>query len=312
MSDLKALNQKLKEFPGNKYYRVYIDTKESHDISEASVKLHAVTGCYADEYIPKVNSFGNVFTVISDESAFKGHSCVSLIVMAYEDANQSIKQCEPLLESLCADYKINNIHFTDIIGQNSLGKMRSEFLHKYASIVGSGNMWAVSFSVNKSDFLSKLPFENVNDSELYFILFWNVMEFIVEKLPDGSIFHLYFEQENNLSIKLATDYIGKLQDGINHCQSLREKSASICRHPFFFSKKALLFSSLSDLAAYSNNVLQQKLDMGVPIGKILKNHNSLIEVVQGVFNNYNSLHQSKHGAADIIMNKLTSNPLNDA
>ncbi|MEP7338444.1 MAG: hypothetical protein ABI977_11970 [Acidobacteriota bacterium] len=164
-------------------------------------------------------------------------------------------------------------------------------------------MWAVSFSVNKSDFLNKLPFENVGDSELYFILFWNVMEFIAEALPVESVFHLYFEQENNLSITLSTDYIGKLHDGINQCKSLLEKRCSISRHPLFFSKKALLFSSISDLAAYSNNVLQQKLDAGIPVAKILKNHNALIEITKRVFKSYTSLHQSKQGAADIVIQR---------
>jgi hypothetical protein len=301
MTDVKALNRTLKEFPGNKYYRVYIDTGAPHDLSETSLELHAITGCYADEYILPVTAIDNIFTVISDESTFKGHSCVSLVVMAYADANQKIKECEPLLESLCDEYQLSNIHFTDIIGRNSLGGRRNDFLQRYGDIVSDEKMWAVSFSVNRSDFLHKLSFENVSDSELYFILFWNVMEFIAEALPAESVFHLYFEQENNLSITLSTDYMSKLHDGINQCESLLERHCSISRHPLFFSKQALLFSSISDLAVYSNNILQQKLDAGVPVAKILKNHNVLIGITKRVFKSYTSLHQSKQGAADLVI-----------
>jgi hypothetical protein len=301
MSDLRTLNRKLKDHPGNKYYRLFIDAGEPQDLSVVSSQFHAVTGCYANEYVPPVESLGDIFTVISDESAFKGHSCISVVLMTYEEASRKIKECESRLEALCNEYKIKDIHFTDIIGRKSLGRAVNEFLHKYVAILGEGEIWASTFSVNKSDFLSGLQFENVSDRELYFILFWNVMEFIVEQVPPGSIFHLNFEQENNLTVNLATEYIGKLHDGINQCQSLKERRASICRHPYFFSKRALLFSSLSDLAAYSNNVLQQKLDAGIPAHKLLKNHDLLIDVTRRVFKHFSGLHQSKHGAADLIM-----------
>ncbi len=303
MTDIKAINQTLKNFSGDKYYRVYIDNETPHDLSETSVKLHEITGCYADEYITPVTSLSNIFTIISDEFAFKGHYCVGLVIMPYDNADQKARECEPLLESLCNEYKLNNIHFTNIIGSSSLGRRRDRFLQSYIDIVSNERMWAASFSVDKSEFLSDLPFQNVNDSDLYFILFWNVMEVVAEELPLESIFHLYFEQENNLSVNLATNYISKLRDGINQCESLRQRHCSIVRHPMFFSKKALLFSSLSDLAAYSDNILQQKLDTGIPKSKILKNHNSLVETTRKVFKSYTSLHQAKQsqGAGNLIM-----------
>lgn len=304
MSELQDLNRKLREFPGNKYYRVYIDAGNSHDLSDTSTKLYSITGYYADEYILPVTTLDRIYKIISDESAFKGHIGVCAVLMPYDDADHRAEKYETALESLCHEYGVARIHFSEIFGQTLLGKRRSEFIQKYVGIVGDLGMWAVSFSTSKAEFLNQLPYPDVSDRELYFILYWNVVEHIVESLPTHSIFHLYFEQDNNLSINLATEYIGKLHDGLRQCQSLRDRQSSICKHPLFFSKKALLFSSLSDLAAYSNNILQKKLDQGIPPAKIRKNHGELIETARLVFKNYTSLYQAKLGADQLVLGKI--------
>jgi hypothetical protein len=303
MSDEKAANRKLRESPNYKYYRVHIDTGETPDLSSESVKLHAITGCYANEYILPATSIGPIFTMMSDESTFKTHACVSVVMMPYEDPGNAGKDYEALLEALCSEYKLNNIHFRDIFSSRILGKRRNDFLARYVEIVSSRQMSAVSFSIHKSDFLKELPFGKVSDNELYFILFWNILEYIVERLPPHSIFHLHFEQENNLSINLGREYIRKLYDGLKQCPSLAERYCSICKHPMFFSKQALFYSSVADLAAYSNNVLQQKLEIGVPPEKIRNNHGELIELARHVFAGYASIHRSSRGAADLVVDK---------
>jgi hypothetical protein len=204
MDDIHEANRKLREFPGNKYYRVYINTGPTHDLSEMSKKLYSITGYYADEYILPVTNLDGIYNIISDESSFKGHVGACAVLTPYDNAQRIIEKYEQPLESLCGEFSISNIHFSEIFGQGILGKRRSEFINKYINIVSNREMWAVSFSVDKSEILNQLPFSNVKDRELYFILFWNIVEHIVESLPTNSVFHISFEQENNLSINLAT------------------------------------------------------------------------------------------------------------
>lgn len=307
MNNAQEINQQLRDFPGNKYYRLHIEST-SHDLSITSKLLHSITGYYADEYIVPATTIQNIFNVISDESAFKGHNGVSAVVLPIVDKNQNAAKdsdnLETELEQLCKDYAIDKIHFTDILGHNSLGERRRDFLKSYVAIVSKKELWAVSFSINQSEFSHQLALPNISERELYFILFWNIMENIAEMLPNRSIFHVYFEQDNNLSTNLVNEYIHKIYDGLKQCKTLEEKQDSICKHPLFFSKKALFYSSLADLAAYSNNVIQQKLDSGIPIAKIKKNHGELIEITRKVFKHYTSFHQSKIGAASLILGDL--------
>jgi len=303
MGSLQDINHELRDHPGNKYYRVYIGKGGSHDLSDLSVRLQSMTGYYADDYIPPATTIKNIYNIISDESTFKGHSGVSCVLLPYSE-NTKVEVYENALGSLCQEFGISRIHFADIFGQNTLGTRRRDFLKKFIEIVNGKEKWTISFSANRTNFLAGLSVPDVSDRELYFLFFWNAVERIVEMLPSKSVFHIYFEQDNYLSIDLVKEYIGKLYNGILQCQSLKDKQSSICKHPLFFSKKALLYSSLSDLAAYSNTFLQQKLDLGIPIAKIKRNHGELIETTRLVFSSFTSLHQSDKGAANLVLGEL--------
>jgi len=303
MSSLQDIDHKLRNHPGNKYFRLLRNKSASQDLSEMSVQLKSMTGYYADDYIPPVTEIRNIFNIISDESAFKGHSGVSCMLLPYTK-NHKIDVYEDALESLCHEFGITKIHFADIFGQGILGTRRKNFLNKFIEIVKDKEKWAISFSANRKNFLSGLSLPDASDRDLYFLLFWNTVERIVEMLPSKCVFHIYFEQDNYLSSNLMKEYIAKLNDGILQCQSLKDKQSSICKHPLFFSKKAFLYSSLSDLAAYSNTFLQQKLDHGIPVHKIKKKHGELIETTRLVFRDFASLHHSDKGAANLILGDL--------
>jgi hypothetical protein len=228
-----------------------------------------------------------------------------LLPILNENHHKEREECEGALELLCKEYGINQIHFTNIIGRNSLGKRRRDFLQKYTEIVCTKKAWSISFSMDRSAFVDLFSLPQISDKELYFNLFWNAMEKVADMLPMHSIFHIQFELDNNLSVTLGKEYVGRLYNGLNQCQPLKDKQDSVCKYPSFFSKKALFYSSLADLAAYSNTVLQQKLDSGIPITKIKKNHGELIETLRQVFRQSTSLHQlGKDGTASLVLGEL--------
>ena len=301
MSNTSMLNDALAEHQDKKYYRLIFATSTNHDLSDLSLQLHGITGFYANEYFQPVKRIGRIFNVISDESVFKGHYGVSAVVIPYNTREQIEKNYDLALEELCEEYSLENIHFSEIFGQKVLGNRRSEFIKKYVDIVNELEMWSVSFSVNRSKFVAQLPISDKSDRAIKFLLFWNTFESLVEKMPKGSIFHIYFERDNYLSEDLLVESIRKLHSGLRQCQAIKPQEGSICIHPLVFTKKALFYSSISDLAAYSNTLIQQKLDHGIPASKVIANHRELIETTKSVFKYVMSVHQSKQSAAELIL-----------
>lgn len=296
----------LQTMQNEKYWRILLEDTRPHDQSNVSVSLQAKTGYYADEYIVPATTGGPIFTILSDESMFRDHAAISIVLMPYENPGEdSVVTREGALEDLCRVFKIDNIHFADIFGQDLLGKQRREFLDKYLNVVNGKTMGALSFSASKTSLQKRVP-EIQNDLDYYFVLFWNAIEQMVSFHDARSIYHIWFEQENNLSAHLVESHVSRLYNGLRHCKVLQDKQISICKHPFFFSKKALLYSSLADLVAYANNRLQAKLDQGIPTDKIKNSNRELIETVRAVFgrDNYLSMHQSGRGVAQLINGEL--------
>lgn len=272
-------------WPTQKYYRVHVNTGHVHDLSPISLKLHSITECFSDEYILPARSIQNIFKVLTDESAFKGHYGVSVVLMRWISPVEMEQKYEQPLEELCRQYKIDCIHFRDIFGENILGSSRNHFLKKFVEIVSPANLKAYSLSSEKKSLIAQSPsYLNVTDKELFFVIFWNVLEYLVALLPPGSIFHIYWERDNNVSWPLAHEYVNRLYEGLTQCFVLKRMLASICRHPVFFSKKALFCSSVADLAAYANNLVQQKIDNEIPLKKIKSRYKDIMDFTMQVFN----------------------------
>lgn len=278
-----------------KYYRLVNQDDKTKDLSPLSTKLHSITGWYSNDYIkPVIKEGGDLLSIISDESKFKDHYSVSLIIMPFLE-NKFLQTTEQKLMELIKLYSIEAIHFSEIFGSKKILKdKRNAFLEKYVEIVKTIPMSCLSISKNKDNLLREMGITSASDEGLFFSLFWNSFERVISALSDYNVFHIHFEQEYDLNPKKYRD-IGlrlfeKLYSGLDQLYDrYPDKYISICKHPHFFSKQALLYSSLSDLIAYAGNKLQYKIDSGIPENKIMGEYLNLLKLIRNVFKNYSGL-----------------------
>lgn len=211
--------------------------------------------------------------------------------------NEFKQSIEEKLEDLINIYGIDNIHFSEIFGRsNILGNKIEEFLKKYIKIISViQHITCLSISRNKIKILNEIEDEELTNEELFFTLFWNLFERVIIPFKDSSIFHIWFEQEDSLDAKsidkIAKKLINKLNSGlVSIFKKHPEKYISVLnKSVHFFSKKALLYSSLSDLIAYATNKIQQNIDLGIPLKKIQKKHLILLKTIKSIFINYSGL-----------------------
>lgn len=277
-----------------KYYRIKNDDEKSDDSTTLSKQLYKVTGHYSNDYInPVINPSGDLCTILSDESEFKGNYGVCLVMIPFLDMN-FLNRVEKELEDLVLQFGIEKIHFTDIYGSKQLKNRRDEFITKYTEIVNQIPKSALFIGKNKEELLIELNETEMSNEEVYFTLFWNNFERVIT-IPNtqNNIYHISFEQEYSLEgkiEKIADNTFRKLYSGIDQLyEKYPDKYISICKHPHFHSKTALLYSSLADLAAYIPNKIQQKIDLGVPNHKIIKNFKSELNLIKTTFQNYSGL-----------------------
>jgi len=251
--------------------------------------LKELTGYGPNDYIKPVRYFSeNIFNVYSDESFFKGHYCVSVIVM---QANKTLqKQINRELNSLVEKYEIDTIHFTDLFRKKQLGNKRDQFINEFTDIVSKVNLTCLAMSENRDTMLNFFNKGDIKDEIIYHNMFWLVMEELISSAKDDYVINIWKEQENNFTSQHTIDIQNKLIEGIKYIyMRYPEKYFSICKYPTIFMKKELLMSSLADLIAYSVNKIQNKIDNGIPTKKIEKEYRVLLIAIRTIFNNYNCL-----------------------
>lgn len=275
-----------------KYYRFYLNHDVQRDKSELSQKLLAITGFSIDDYIAPVETLaGEIISLFSDESRTKNQYAVSVVVTRHQKMNDFIL-IENQLESLVKGYGLNHIHFRDFFGRTqttSLSRQnKKSFMQEYTGIVRGITLACNAQSHNISHL--KAVFGEAPEHELYFQLFLNVVQYTIAPFPEHSIFHLYREQPINMfpvpSREGQKKLIHEYWTGIREIIKRENKYFSFCNHPHFFSKRALLISSLTDLAAYTSSVVQNQIERGVPPNKILRDKSKLLSLFKTVFPNY--------------------------
>lgn len=282
-----------------KYYRYLNGDNKYEEQSPLSLKLKNITGFYANEYIkPVKQESGEILSIIADESEFKGHFSSGLIVMQYQKNEFQVK-LEKELEILVNKYGIDKIHFTSIFGkENILKNKANSFLKEYSEIVNKRQMICLSISKNKDILLAEMNSSKMNNEEIYFVLFWNNLQRAISLIPDHSVLHINMEQEYSLGPKtnhnVGLKLFQKLYSGIEQLYSNNpNKYISICKHPHFFTKKALFYSSLSDFLAYGTNKIQNKIDLGISDSKILKEYRVILQLFKSIFSNYSGVSSDK-------------------
>lgn len=280
-----------------KYYKITNDDDKYKDKSPLSLELKRLTGFYANDYIkPVINKSGDIVTIITDESEFKGHFSSSLIILPNNIesyiGNYHIKK-ESELEKLVEIYGLKTIHFTEIFGKERILKgKRDAFLKDYSDIVREVPMICSSISKNRDVILNEMGVKEITNEDIFYSLLWTNIENIVSKFPNHSIYHIYTEQEYSLDNyhNVGKKIFNKLYAGIDSLsQRLPEKYISICKHPHFFSKKALFYSSLADLLAYGSNKLQNKIDSEINDNKIMEKYGVILRLFKSFFVNYSGL-----------------------
>jgi hypothetical protein len=274
-----------------KYYRVVNKDFLAKNDSKLAGKLHSLTGFYPDDYLqPVTQEGGEVVNIVIDESQFRDHYSIALIILPIEYKTPSA--IESSLEVLINKYGLRNIHFTEIIGQKSLGDRRDQFLEEFIAIVGPIPKLCFSMSLDIENIKQALGEETPTKEKIYHSLLWSSLRDVIKTLPEYSVFHIHTEQEHSMDGDLdaiGRNYFEKLYGGIEQLSEETDKKFSICKHPHFFSKNALFFSSVADLLAYGGNKLQNKIDKGVPRKKIIKEHKVLLETMKKVFDNLSGM-----------------------
>jgi len=282
-----------------KYYRITNDDNKYEDQSPLSIKLKNITGFNVNDYIkPVIQEGGDIVTLIADESIFKGHFSSGLIILPYLK-KESQNKVETELEELVKKYEIGNIHFTSIFGREKiLNNNTNSFLKEYSAIVSKVPTTCLSISKSKDVLLKEMEVFSMGNEDIFFSLFWNNFERVIPVFPNHSIFHIYIEQEYSLERTtyhaVAKKLFHKLYSGIDTLYSMMpDKYVSICKHPHFFTKNALYYSSLSDFLAYSSNKIQNKLDSGINDSKIMKEYRVMLQLFKSIFTNYSGLSSDK-------------------
>lgn len=282
-----------------KYYRVKNNDDKHEDKTPLSSKLKSITGYHCNDYIkPVIKEAGEICTIIADESEFKGHFSSGLVILPYLN-KKILSDKESKLEKLIDKYALNDIHFTNIFGRKKiLTDKRDSFLKEYSAIVNDVPMSCLSISKSKHVLLHEMKVETITNEDMFFSLFWNNFERIIASFPNYSIFHIYMEQEYRIAPQnyntVALKLFNKLYSGIDQIYALfPDKYISICKHPHFFTKKALLYSSLADFLAYSSNKLQNKIDLGISDAKIINEYGDLLRLFKVIFKNYTGLPSRK-------------------
>lgn len=279
-----------------KYYMLKNTTTEPNLDDELSKELHAITNWNPNDYIkPVVEISGDIINLISDESKFKNHHCVGIIALPFQKP-EFYNKIEDELENLTSTYGINSIHFNELFGPKKiLGNKLEEFITEYSKIVSNiGPATCFALSLNENQLLDNLGKTKLSNNDIYYNLFWNNLYRLAMIIKEKSIIHIYAEQEYSLdyksiSNKLFFNDVERFYAGISQLEGNVDKYLSICKHIKYFTKKALLFSSLSDLVAYSTNKIQNKIDSGVPEKKIIRNYGLLLKTIKQVFSNYKNL-----------------------
>jgi hypothetical protein len=143
-------------------------------------------------------------------------------------------------------------------------------------------MYPFSIIDKKENILRFHNTDNMTDSQLYISLQWQLMDkilsYLIYKYGIAFIIHMLREQDNVTIEKriLHTENIKGLLSRYPFAE------VSIFKYYEIFSKNDVLFSSISDLVAYSTTRIESK-NLENRIGEIFEKDNEIIQLLSLVF-----------------------------
>lgn len=275
-------------------YRLYANpNKIRFSISPLSAELHSITGLHADDYHPTVLLPGQIMDILSDESSSSNgdYFTVALVLMPFY-SRDILHEISNKLKVVCVKYGMKNIHFDDIFGRNNiLREQIDDFIDEYVDATSPIIKNCISCSVSKRSLIENNGFsKNCSYETIYNSLFWLNFKRLSAVIPKGSIIHIFMEQDRSLERfenSTAIREFDKLYSGLYGCPEIKNYGHHVCKHPHITTKvDDVLHSSLADLAAYSSNKIQGKIDAGVPINKIGRRYSRILKLLKRTFYNY--------------------------
>lgn len=261
------------------------DTNNSME-SDLSRKLYSLTGYYSDDFDNPVKTIGRVFEIWSDESIFGEHLCVSLVA-SDQSQREKIRIANGKLHNLIKEYGLAHIHFTEIFGRKSVLKdplQIKDFMEKYIEIVKQIKLEAYFISQSKKEIEERYGLGKLTKEDIFHNIFLECFSLFSYEMVDNDIVMIYKEQSNNYDDEYVRLIHKSLWIGIDTIKkAFPNKYLSICKFPQEFSKRNLIKSSVSDLAAYASCKLQSKIDNGIPLKKIAKEYELLIKACNDCF-----------------------------
>lgn len=272
---------------------IYI-TNDINNLSEFEKEVFEKTGFYSRDFINPIKNISDVIYVIIDESNLKEYYSVSGIVVLKSEIDKN-NNLQPSLCKLVKKYGIDYIHFTEIFGRNNLLKEnRKNFLNEYADIITNLDMKPFTICMTKKQIEQWIKSDSITDEQCYIALTWklmfNIIIYCTYKFGNNIIIELWRENEN-VTVNKRLLHKKNCIDIINQFPFA---NISIYGDYLLFMKSKILFSSLSDLVAYTTTKFFSKLDKNISSKKILNNKNyELLALFKKVFKDSTYMNNKK-------------------
>lgn len=252
-----------------------------NELSDFEKKVYNKTNHFSTYYINPIKQLSDVIYILIDESYFNNYYSVGGIVILKSeiDNNTSIKT---ELYELVESYNIDYIHFTEIFGRtNILGKNKHIFLDKFTNIVNKLDIKPFTTCMTKNEICEWLKINEITNEQCYIALTW--------KLIFDILIYCTYTYGNNLIIEIWRESENiTLKKRLLHQQNCTDiikefpfANISFYKDYLIFTKTNILFSSLSDLIAYTTTKIFPKLEL--PPKKLIPANKELLQLFKNVF-----------------------------
>ncbi|WP_312648080.1 YecA family protein [Aminipila sp.] len=251
--------------------------------SDFEKKVREKLGYYPDDYIKPIKSLGEVIYVLIDESNIGDCYSVGGIVVLESEIEKN-KDVYGELQNLVEKYQIDTIHFTEIFGHKKiLGDKRREFLKEYADIVNKINLVPFTVCKRKDEIENLLNLKSISTEQCYMALTWlmmfNILIYLITQYGPELIIEMWRENDNVTVDKRILHQ----QNIAGIIEKFPFANISIYKDYIVFSKRELLFSSLTDFIAYLAVGLYPKINSNYQLKQLANNYYDLIIGFNDIF-----------------------------
>lgn len=261
---------------------MYISDKKS-DASDFEKEVYNKIGFYPTDFINPIKKLSDVIYVLIDESCIKDYYSVSGTVILQSEIDKNL-EVQSSLNKLTEKYSVDFIHFNEIFGRkNCFGKDRKNFIKEYSDIVNKLKIKPFTICMTKKEISNWLKNETITTEECYIALTWklmfNILIYCTYTYGNTLIIEMWRENDNVTNDKRILHQI--------NCSELIKQfpfaNISIYKDYLLFMKSKVLFSSITDLIAYTTTKIFSKIDTSIPVSKIVRDNKDLLVLFKSTF-----------------------------